>query len=223
MFATLPEHIWILTEAVSGARRQELLSTPFEAIVAEIASRGTPGKPKLRRNRDPIFDNCPRSLKRYRVEILLPCNLVDLFHNGAGGYRAQFYESIALGDEANAYCRDAILPLIRSQEMKRRLNWMDTPAAASLNCQTTKVWIYQGQWIRPPRLRLQNLRVRRWQCDKKLDDTERKKRWKRSMLAPDNETRINLIGGWLHCSDQKPLDRNHKPLRSQHIHYFGFT
>jgi hypothetical protein len=162
MFAILPEHIWILTEAVTGARRQALLSTPFEAIVAEIASRGTPGKTKFRSNHDPIFDHRPGSLKRYCVEIRLPCNLVDMFHNGAGGYRAQFYESIELGDEANAYCRDAILPLIRSQEIARRQNWMDTPAAASLYCQTTKVWIHQGRWIRPPRLRLRNLRVQRW-------------------------------------------------------------
>jgi hypothetical protein len=43
------------------------------------------------------------------------------------------------------------------------------------------------------------------------------------MLAPDHETRINLIGGWLRSSDQKPLGKNHKPLRSRHIHYLGFT
>jgi hypothetical protein len=223
MFVILPEHIWILTEAVSGARRQALLSTPFEAIVAEIASTGIPGKPKARTNCDPIFEHSPRSLKRYRVEIRLPCNLVDLFHNGAGGYRAQYYESMELGEKANAYCRDAILPLIRSQGVERRANWMDTPAVSSLYCQTTKVWIGQGRWIRPPRRCLRNLRVPRWQCDEKSADAETKKRWKRSMLTPDDETRINLIGGWLHCSDQKPLGRNHKPLRSQHIHRFGFT
>jgi len=223
MFAILPEHIWILTEAVSGARRQELLSTPFEAIVGEIASRGTPGKPKFRSNLNPIFDHRPGSLKRYCVEIRLSCNVVDLFHNGAGGYRAQFYESIELGEKANDYCRDVILRLIESQETKRDQNWMAKPEAASLYCQTTKVWIHQGPWIRPPRLRLQNLRVSRWQCDEKSADEERKKRWKQSMLAPDEEPRINLIGGWLHTSDQKPLGRNHKPLRSQHIHCFGFT
>jgi hypothetical protein len=218
MFAILPEHTWILTEAVSGVRRQALLSTPYEDIVANIVSRANVGKLRAEHNKKPMLDHPLRLLKRYRVEIRLPCNIVDLFHNGAGGYRAQFYESIRLGEKANDFCRNNILALLKFRENKR-----DQLAAASLYCQTTKVWIHQGLWIRPPRLRLQNLRVPRWECDEKSAAEERKKRWKQSMLAPDDECRIDLIGGWLRCSDQKLIGQNHKPLRSQHIHYFGFT
>jgi hypothetical protein len=116
----------------------------------------------------------PRSLERYRVEIRLPCSLVDLFHNGAGGYRAQFYESIELGEEANAYCHDAILSAIKSQETRRDQNWMDTPEAASLYCETTKVWIHQGLWFHQEWICLRNLQVPRWSCDPKRVDARRR-------------------------------------------------
>lgn len=219
----MPSHIWILTDAVDDARRRALLSTPYEAIVAEIASKGVLSESKAVPNTDSIFDHTPGSLARYRIEIQLPCDIVDLFHNGAGGYRAQFYESIELGEKANDYCRDAVLSLLACQRTKKDRNWIGTPEAASLYCRTTKVWIHQGLWLRQEWIRLRNLRVSRWQCDEKTADTDRRERWRRSMLAPDHETRINLIGGWLRSSDQKPLGKNHKPLRSRHIHYLGFT
>ena len=94
MFTIVAPHIWVLTDAVNSVRREALLSTPYETIVAEIASTGIPGKSTVEPNRDPISDRPARSLKRYRIEIRLPPNIVDLFHNGAGGYRAQFYESL---------------------------------------------------------------------------------------------------------------------------------
>ena len=50
MFTIVPPHIWVLTDAVNDARREALLSTPYEAIVAEIEARGIPGRPKAEPN-----------------------------------------------------------------------------------------------------------------------------------------------------------------------------
>jgi hypothetical protein len=160
MFTIVPEHVWILTPAVNDVRRQALLSTPYEDIVATIVSRANVGKLRAERNKKSILGHPPQSLKRSRVEIRLPCNIVDLFHNGAGGYRAQFYESIQLGEEANEFCRNKILALVKFQETKK-----DPLAAASLSCETAKVWIGQGRWLHQKWKCLRNLQVPRWSCD----------------------------------------------------------
>lgn len=44
-----------------------------------------------------------RNAKPIEVELELPCAVVDLFHNGADGHRAQYYLSVEHGEAASRY------------------------------------------------------------------------------------------------------------------------
>lgn len=223
MFRILSEEVWILSDAVNGIRRQALLSTPYHEIVSAILANANIVRIKKEPNKHPVLGEDPKSLERYYVEIRLPCDVVDKFHNGAGGYRAQFYESEELGEKANDYCREMLLELVKSIEIKKDQAWMSRPAAISLYCPTAKIWIGQGNWLRLQYKFLRNLHVPRWKCDPNTVDKDRRKRWRQSMLTPDKENRIRLIGGWLRCSDHQRVGKNPKPQRSTHIRCFGFT
>ena len=48
-------------------------------------------------------------LKRVWLVLALSSETVDLFHNGAGGYRAQFYLGVRQGEDANRCVIDAML------------------------------------------------------------------------------------------------------------------
>jgi hypothetical protein len=116
-----------------------------------------------------------------------------LFHNGAGGYGAQFYESIRQGEQANRYILD-------------RLSHIDREI---LKSRTAKIWIYQGQWLRRQRHAMRNLRVERWHrnfhvCPKLV---------RYGYLTPDNETRLVIKG-----ESPKSLDD-----RNERIYNYGYT
>src|SRR5262245_4540195 len=131
MFSKHPPDVWQLS--CESPRTARLLSTSFEEIVDRIVRELSVSEKR---------DEYGRKV----LTLSLPANLVDLFHNGAGGYRAQYYESVSQGETANRYILD-------------RLSHLDREL---LKSPTAKIWIYKGQWLRHWRHAMRNLRVERW-------------------------------------------------------------
>ena len=178
MFSVQPHDVWQLRCEPSRAAR--LLSIPFENIVDRIHAESS-----VQRKLD--------EFGRTVLTLTLASELVDLFHNGAGGYRAQFYESIRQDEQANRYILD-------------RLSHIDREI---LKSRTAKIWIYQGQWLRRQRHAMRNLRVERWHrnfhvCPKLV---------RYGYLTPDNETRLVIKG-----ESPKSLDD-----RNERIYNYGYT
>ena len=82
---------------------------------------------------------------RARILLRVKPETVDLFHNGAGGYRAQFYCGVRLGDKANRTLLDKLIPTIGKQ-CRNRNKWTCPPdfVKASIADGSAKAWIHQG-------------------------------------------------------------------------------
>lgn len=105
-FALIPDDIWLFSDAVSDKRRRRLLETPIEEIVSEILQNIQLSRlhwEKGKKNGE--FDRCQRPI--FRIE--LQAKLIDLFHNGAGGIRAQYYTKASYGKGATKYTIDRLL------------------------------------------------------------------------------------------------------------------
>lgn len=97
-------------------------------------------------------------------------------------------------------------------------------ASKSFSSEGAKIWIKQGRWIRHRRVELRNLLVEKWQLQANPpSDDRRVKLWRYSLLTPDKEHRIVLMGGWLSRGDLVPLNYGYKPKRSEELHRYGFT
>jgi hypothetical protein len=94
-FGIVPAREWQLKPAVGGSRRKCLLETPFDSIVQQITSEALLSECKWKKIRK-IHD-----ARRIFIKLTLAPQTVDLFHNGASGYRAQFYFGIQQGEAAN--------------------------------------------------------------------------------------------------------------------------
>jgi hypothetical protein len=131
---------WTLSETITGPRRAQLLHGPtFERIVSRIAREMKLIAISRQRARDePVFFRAIITLK-------VDPSTVDLFHNSARGYRAQYYSSLAAGDRANLYTLKALAPGIvqQSKAFSKRTcppDWL----ARSIADRSAKVWIHQG-------------------------------------------------------------------------------
>jgi hypothetical protein len=144
---------------------------------------------------------------------------VDLFHNAATGYRAQYYQSVRTGEAANRYAvhqlaARAIALLGGAQKRTCPLWWVER----SLLHREAKVWIHQGPWLRLARRSDRNLRVKRWLSS---NPRNRKRRvW--ASLTPASETRIDLKGAPL-TLDGRRFAKSVKRNRSKDIHGVGYT
>jgi hypothetical protein len=163
-------------------------------------------------------------LIRIKFKLKLPSEVVDLFHSGAGGYRAQFYHGIECGECANRWAVDACLKALRNLfagEQRPRFDW--ELAEASLMDRGAKLWIHQGTWFRQACKCIRNLEVERWARNAEGETLLRHRRipiWAR--LVPANEHRIHLIGGWLQ-NDLTSAGVQMKPYRSCELQMLGFT
>ena len=146
-FVRVPSRDWCLDQAISGRRRQQLLrGRTFTNIVKDIAKHATILMHKRTRiKRHPEY---------YRADITLQlkANIVDLFHNSASGYRAQYYYSTKIGEVANRYAltqlRVRVINLLsKSQKRTCPLWWVEK----SLQLSEAKAWIHQGIWLRSPK------------------------------------------------------------------------
>jgi hypothetical protein len=205
---------WCLAQTINRRRRQQLLQgRGFNSIVRGIVKQASILTHKRAR-----IEKFP---EYYRAEITLHLNakIVDLFHNSAAGYRAQYYHSTRTGKAANSYTLSKLRPrvidlLVKVHKRTCPLWWVEK----SLQLPQAKAWIHQGRWIRSAKKVDRNLMVNRWL---KANPSEGKRvLW--ATLTPATETRIDLKGAPLTLAG-KPLPVRLKPRRSMDIHKVGYT
>lgn len=165
-----------------------------------------------------------RGAARVVVTIETTPKLVDLFHNSRAGYRAQYYSSPELGEQANRYAVELLTPIVLRQlhQAHKRSCPLDF-VEASLSGLRTKVWIHQGLWLRAAASENCLLYPDHWAaCAKRAKgkNTRKKLRWGR--LAPTVETRLEIKGTVLSL-DGLEVTAAFKRCRGFEIHNFGFT
>lgn len=213
-FARISPKLWRLHSRVHLRRRQRLLhGLGFVAIVHNMVKQARVLTYERKKIRDfPGY---------YRAEITLKvvAETVDLFHNSAAGYRAQYYRSTRAGKIANDYALRKLVP--RVIELLGKAHKRTCPpwwVEKSLRHPEAKLWIHQGQWLRSPKKFDRNLMVKRWL---KANPKDRKRLlW--NTLTPATEVRIDLKGAPL-TLEGKPLSASLKPRRSIDIHEVGYT
>ena len=219
-FGLVPPDQWGLDHRKIGRRRRTWLldDTPFPQIVARLA-----------REVELLQLNCEAGKKtkigfhRWRATLKADPDTVDLWHNGRGGYRAQYYLEPETGERANRLALDRLSNIVAAQieqDQHRRHHW--PRAQVSLLHPAVRLWVYQGLWLRHPAPEDQALRVERWQshASSAVRDVRKLVRW--GGLAP-RETRIRMIGQWLRDADRKPDAGPPKPKRPQRISDYGFV
>jgi hypothetical protein len=216
-FGIVPAREWQLKPAVGGSRRKCLLETPFDSIVQQITSEALLSECKWKKIRK-IHD-----ARRIFIKLTLAPQTVDLFHNGASGYRAQFYFGIQQGEAANRRLIDSWLDKIKGVgDIQDKLGCPWEFIEASLRHHDVKVWIHEGGWLSDNKPMNQNLTVDRWERNAhKITLAHRfEPSWAR--LTPDSEAHLELKGG---CLDQAfhPIDVLLKPTRSSELHEHGYT
>lgn len=203
---------WRLGDGVPGCRRRKLLYGPtFQSIVRRIAA----GLDVVSHKRASLR-RCP-GYHRVEVTLRVDADTVDLFHNSAAGYRAQYYSNVSTGEAANDYAVAWLTPhIVKFLHAAGKRSCPAWWAKNSLLQREAKIWIHQGSWLRLAKHSDRNLEVRRWQ------DPKRPRRQAWAMLTPAHETRIDLKGAPL-TLDGKPYSKNLKPNRGQDIHRRGYT
>ena len=216
-FVRVSESVWNLSRQLAPKRRRRLLDAPqYEQIVDRLGHQISLVKVARERAR-----NTPG---HFRAVVTLKVHAIalDLFYNGASGYRAQYYQAAALGTLANRFALDHLLPAVTAAVIAA--NKRTCPAAwveKSLCDPDAKLWPHQGVWLRYARKTDQNLLVERWLARQDDPDKTLRKRAKRSMLTPAEEYLIELKGGFL-SPGGSPLG-TFKPKRSQDLHELGYT
>lgn len=215
-FPVIPASAWNIARSVIGGQA----AFTFERI-ATLVKKNT----RVRLYRRQKKKNSLRE-PYYRVHIKLEVGrkTVDLFHNSRAGYRAQYYHSIRNGERANQYLIRQLYP--RILDLLKKSHKKTCPPSfirASLLGPHSKVWIYQGSWLRTARRKDMVLKPKRWAEKARMDLKQRQRkllRW--GSLAPPTETCIDLIGTFVTLNG-KPIKKNHKPNRGTDIHEYGFT
>lgn len=216
-FVRVSESEWNLSQQLAPNRRRQLLDAPpYEQLVEGLMRQMSLVKVARERSRD-----TPGYFRA--VVILRVCaTALDLFYNGASGYRAQYYQAADLGTFANRFALDRLLPAITAAVAAA--NKRTCPAAwveKSLCDTDAKLWPHQGIWLRYARRADQNLLVERWLARRDDPDKKLRKRAKRSMLTPADERLLELKGGFL--SPVGAALGTFKPKRSQDLHELGYT
>ncbi len=217
MFGIVPDTKWRLTGRIKSSRRERLLDTSFSSIVQKISAEAQLNDHKCCSIRDYV------GAKRAQIKLDLPCETVDLFHNGASGYRAQYYLRTEHGKAADRYLIDSLLPWLKcacAAQPKRDCCWEFIKA--SLCHSDAKIWIHEGAWLSDNRDTDRNLIVERWERNAHAITLRHRFEASWAHLTPDTETQLELKGG---CIDEtfEPIDVLLKPHRSQELHDHGYT
>jgi len=194
----------------------QLSSPGYERIIHRVASEVDLAA--HRRERAKRKANC------FRAYVRLKCRpeTISLFHNSRSGYRAQYYSSVAGGEQANRFALAVLVPrvgqLLRGKE-KRGCSW--PWMEKSLLGPTAKIWIHQGAWLRANARRERRLFVKRWIKAQADRDKERRKKARSAMLTPSSEVYLELKGGFISLSGISVGSL--KESRSRDLHELGFT
>jgi hypothetical protein len=147
---------------------------------------------------------------------------VDLFHNGAAGLRGQYYLSPGLGEAANVMAVSALgrvaLSALSTHPVRSLSVFWARNSLEDVN--DSKIWIYQGRWLRAPAPTTRQLFVPRWARAASLTPDQRRRRGY-AELAPQWENRLVIKDGY-RSRDGAPLTTL-KPNRSQDVHADGYT
>ena len=210
-FVHVSGRIWQLTGDLS-----QLPSPGYERIIRRVAREADIAA--HHRERGKRKANCFRAC----VKLKCRAETISLFHNSRSAYRAQYYSSVAGGEQANRFALAVLVPrvgeLLRGKE-KRGCSW--SWMEKSLLDPTAKIWIHQGPWLRANAQRDQSLFVKRWlraQADKHKG-RRKKARW--AMLTPSSEVCLELKGGFVSLSGMPVA--SFKETRSRDLHELGFT
>lgn len=212
-FSKVSADEWQFDERVSDGRRSWLTTLSFEGVSFGISKNAGCSSIYM----EPVKDH--PGCYRAHVDLDCPARLVDVFHSGLGGYRAQYYVSPVRGDSANRYFLATVLNQIEQWGQTQN----DWPAInASIRHADAKAWIHEGTWFEDSTAKDLHLTVPRWQSN-----AERITIWPRfdlhwARVMPSEETIIEIKGG---CVDKTgtPIDIKLKPKRSAEIHNYGFT
>ena len=210
-FVHVSGRIWQLTGDMS-----QLPSPGYERIIRRVASEVDIAAHHRERGRWKA--NCFRAC----VKLKCRAETISLFHSSRSGYRAQYYSSVAGGEQANRFALALLVPrvgeLLRGK-LKRGCSW--SWMEKSLLDPTAKIWIHQGPWLRVNARRDRSLFVKRWvkaQADKHKN-RRKKARW--AMLTPCSGVCSELKGGFVSPSGM-PVGF-FKETRSRDLHELGFT
>lgn len=196
MFAQIPAEIWQFSPGVKGVRANSLRTWAWADIVETIL-------------REAVFHECEaeegdvgkkfEGMWRPTVTIRVAASTVDLFHNGAGGIRAQHYQSVQYGVLATQDICRRLRPKLREFWSSKARNPRLADFDASFKSESCKAWIHQGTWHRQARPVHRTLRVQRWLGALAAGVPEGKsarfKYW--PLLMPEDETRIDFKGSWV--------------------------
>ncbi len=205
-------------DRIGADRKSRLLKTPFNQILSRIVAEF------VLDDYLPDTHNQAPDLCRALVKVHVPDpQVVDLFHNGAGGLRAQYYIGVLKGEAANRYAVDRVRDTLRGRRaMHSNLDGDWDFIEASLSAFGAKIWIHEGAWLTDNKADIRNLIVDHWEqnASKITVWPGFEPSW--SQLTPDNETEIEIKGGWINERFVSVPSAN-KPRRSQDIHDLGYT
>jgi hypothetical protein len=216
-FVRIPADHWRLGPGIKANRKQRLLRGPtYEKIVTQMIEQC-----KVAAH---YREKAERANGYYRGVLLLQVasKTVDLFHNSAAGYRAQYYAGKSLGVKANRFALKAVVPHAMTL-LNARLKWT-CPAwwlEKSLLDREGKIWIRQGKWMWQRRYSDRQLYVNRWHAAITALDKESRRKAIWSRLTPRNECHIELKGGFLTLKGRRL--GSVKPNRTGNLHSLGFT
>lgn len=216
-FGSVEIEDWPLHARVHGSRRERLCENrPFEEIIGVVRDSIRATTTSERGDSNP-------TIRRIRFSVHIDAELVDLFHSSLSGYRAQYFISVHNGDDANRYSVAALRPTLMNSCSKSYRGRMSLAhAEASLVHPDAKIWIHQGCWVRWRRLVDSNLRVARWMKGLESSDPKVRKKARWGMLTPSEETRLEVIGGFINPdgSANREYGKGH---RAHDLCQYGFT
>jgi hypothetical protein len=221
-FVRVASDQWIVSPCVEASRIQRLHNSPsYDAIVAQIGRTAT----VLCHKREGFEQKDKRKKPDYfRVIVRLSADAaaVDLLHNSANGYRAQYYHCGQLGIQANKFALSQLVPIfitLMAERFKRTCPawWVEK----SLLDPDAKIWIHQGLWLHSPETSDRTLLVPRWLERQGSQDQNCRKKAVWASLRPDKETQLELKGGWM-TLDGKSFG-SLKPGRTTDLHELGFS
>jgi hypothetical protein len=197
---------WGFHDAVT-TERQTMLATyeRFENIVAGLILAASVAKAIW----EPFGETRLRGCHRAAFLLAVPPWLYDAFFNSPVGYRAQYAQSVELGERKNREVLDAL-------EARLLASWSADGgmelARASLGGAAAKIWINESE------------------VEKHLFEDTPEIDFGPWHLATENGaglrapvgTQLVVCGGWIDSSGRERLDSD-KLKRSQEIHEVGFT
>lgn len=217
-FASLAADDWPLSQTVDSVRCRRLIRRrAFTDIVRSMLTQ--------MKVLDAKVQPAPKRHPGHRFAARFGTDAValDNFFNSASGYRAQYLQGPALGDEANRLVIDALIPSLSrallEQHVSTELRALFEP---SLSHPWAKVWIHQGPWLLWSRRDQRILLVPSWQTELQSPDKHRRKLARWGSLAPEHETRFVLKGGYVASGRHIEICKS-ASTRGQEIHTLGFT